>query len=326
MDLLGRIDEQIGGGPRSWSDVTIVRNVGPLVTASPMAGDNISSRGLNALVSAPHGPPTHFLKLRPLWNAHFEREAAVTVRLSQDARCAALLPASQCFVAGPARVLAQSFIEGQALDVLIRTGRAPAWHALAADILHVAAPMLAAIAALGSTAAVERAADLKDDLDVLVQLGLDAGVCAELAGRLRAVSLPLTPQHGDFWPRNVLRANDGWRFLDFESCGELAPPLFDVFHFIRGCADAVGHDGGHWIERWREVGGAARPLADEVRRAAGTLDTQSIEAALVACQVRFAATLHRRGIARSRIEGRLLELAALPRLLRESVVERLLAA
>lgn len=324
--MLDRIDRELGGGPRTWADVAIVRNVGPLETAAPLRGDRISNRGFNAVVFAPRGAATHFLKVRPLWHAAFEREAGITVALSEDARCRPLLPASRCFVAGPARVLAQSFLEGQALDVLISAGRGPSWHALAAEVLRTAAPLHAVIADIGVREAAAPAIALDEDLTVLAALGLDPAACVKLAERAAAGALTLASQHGDFWPRNVLRVGDGWRIIDFESCGEPATPLFDVFHFIRGCSEAAGRDAGNWLTRWLDAGRAARALADEVRRAAGGMDVASIEAALVAYTVRFAAALHRRGIARARIEGRLHELAALPRQLDDGVVPRLLAA
>ena len=165
---------------------------------------------------------------------------------------------------------------------------------------------------------------VRADLDLLASLGLDAAVTRELAARLDAVILPAGPQHGDFWPRNVLKVTSGWRVLDFESCGEAATPLFDVFHFIRGCGESAGGGRGDWIERWIEAGTTARPLADEVRSAARGLDIVSIEAALVAYKVKFTATLHRRGIARERIVVHLTELAALPGQLDHGVMRRLL--
>lgn len=324
--FLDRIDAELGGDPRRWSDVVLVRNVGPLLTTAPLAGDRISNRGFNAIVFAPNGGPTHFLKVRPVTHDGFAREASVTVQLSADPRLATLVPSSCTFIAGPARVLALEFIEGTALDVLIRARSAQAWHQLAADVLRSTTPLREVISEISieADAADMSATSLKADLDLLAALGLDTRGAGELAARLAGVRLPARSQHGDFWPRNVLSAAGGWRVLDFETCGEAATPLYDVFHFVRGCAEAAGGGRGDWIDRWSKAGPAARPLAEEVRSAARGLEAEVVEGALVAYKVKFTATLHRRGIARERIAVHLQELAALPGQIEQGVIRRLL--
>ena len=264
--------------------------------------------------------------MRPLAHDGFVREASVTVQLSADPRLSELVPSSRTFIAGPARVLALEFVEGLALDVLIRARQARAWHELAAEVLRLTVPLREAIAQLSGSQnrASMDAQSLQADMGLLASLGVNAGVIAELAARLDAANLPTWPQHGDFWPRNILKVAGGWRILDFESCGEPATALYDVFHFIRGCGEAAGSGRGDWIDRWIKAGTAARPLADEVRSAARGLDLASIETALVAYKVKFTATLHRRGIARERIAIHLRELTALPGQLGQGVMRRLL--
>lgn len=326
LSLLAWIESKLGGGPRRWFDVIVVRNVGPLLTTHPLAGDRISNRGFNAIVFANAGEPTHFLKVRPEWHVGFESEASVTVRLAAQPRLNSLVPASQTFITGSARILALEFIEGRALDVVIRARRARSWYELAANVLRATAPLHEAIAELGSdgNTGASDGQSLQEDLDQLASLGLGAKSARELSARLQASILPVSPQHGDFWPRNVLGAATGWRVLDFETCGDAATPLFDVFHFIRGCGEAAGNGRGDWITRWIGAGKVAWPLSEEVRRAACGLELESIEAALVAYKVKFTAKLHRRGVARERLAVRLSELEALPRLMENGVVRRLL--
>jgi hypothetical protein len=50
------------------------------------------------------------------------------------------------------------------------------------------------------------------------------------AGRVRRVL-----QHGDLWPRNILRHEGSWKLLDFDSFGRIQVPLYDAFHLVRHC-------------------------------------------------------------------------------------------
>jgi hypothetical protein len=251
---------------------------------------------------------------------------AVTVQLAAQPQLADLVPRSQTFEAGPARVLAQEFVTGTALDVVVARQARPTWHELAADVLRASHDLQTAIVGLRAEAPYEGgdAEPLRADLELLARLGVPGPVVDDLAARIAGASLRRLPQHGDFWPRNVLSTASGWRVLDYESCGQLATPLFDAFHLIRGCAEAAGTGGRHWISLWAEVGAAARPLAEAVRSAAGELDIAAIEVALIAYHISFAAKLHRRGIARERLAVRLRELDDMPSMLARGVVSRLL--
>ena len=323
--LLELIDAQIGGGPRAWSDVAMLRNVGPLVASEPFEGDVISNRGFNAVVFARGADASHFLKVRPERHEHFRREVEATVRLSHHRVLGGLVPRSSAFVAGPARVLAQDFVNGVSLDLLLKARHARPWHDLAADVLRAVAPMWKAIAEVavdGSAALAEPA--LLADLSLLEGLGLSHTSVIELASRLRAARLPAQPQHGDFWPRNVLQAEGRWQVLDFENCGEVVLPLYDVFHMVRGCGIAASGNRENWIEAWAAAGAQGQPLADEVRRQAAGLDFVGIEAALVSYLVDFAARLHKRGVSRERTAGRLRELNGLPGLLKGGALRRVL--
>lgn len=327
--LLSGIDSELGGGPRRWSDVVVVRNVGPLLTTAPIEGDVISNRGFNAILCAAGGPPGHFLKLRPVHHRLFEREAAVTVILSERAGTRSLVPASRTFTVGPARVLAQEFVAGRSLDMLIRTHHRRNWQQGAAQVLGAATPLWEGIAAAAAGAGFERparvdVAALLTDLDLLASQGVEGGAVRSLRARLESARLPAVPQHGDFWPRNVLVEATGWRVLDFECCGDVMLPLYDVLHFLRGCAEAA--EGGliRASRPWLDAIGQSPVLLGEFQRLAHGLNGEAVEATLAAYLVDFAARLHRRGISAGRLEGRLRELEALPATLDGGAVRALI--
>lgn len=328
--LLAGIDTALGGGPRHWSDVIVVRNVGPLLTAAPLDGDVISNRGFNAVLCTAAGRPAHFLKLRPIHHRPFEREAAVTQLLASRPATAGLVPASRSFTVGPTRLLAQQFIAGRSLDLLIRTRRRGNWQPVAAQVLREAAPLWGGIAdvaaAMGFVPPGLRVdvAALLTDLDQLASHGVAAAEMGSLGARLQSAQLVPVPQHGDFWPRNLLVVNGGWRVLDFECCGDVMLPLYDVLHFLRGCVESANGSQISSSESWLGAIGQSSVLRDEFRRAVGSLQEEAVEAALIAYLVDFAARLHRRGIAPERIQGRRRELEGLPAALEGGVVRALL--
>jgi hypothetical protein len=328
--LLSGIDLALGDGPRRWSDVVVVRNVGPLLTDAPIDGDVISNRGFNAVLCAAGGSPGHFLKLRPIRHRLFEREAAVTVLLGGHPATSGFVPPSRTFTVGPARVLAQEFVAGRSLDLLVRTRYRNNWQEAAAQVLRAAAPLWEGIAEIveatgfGTSSMRIDTAALLADLDQLASQGVDVAAIGLLRARLESARLAPVPQHGDFWPRNVLVVGNGWRVLDFEGCGDVMLPLYDVLHFLRGCAESAGTGQIETSDPWLRAIGQSSALLDEFRRACRGLTADAIEAALIAYLVDFAARLHRRGIAPDRIDGRLRELEALPAALDAGAVRALL--
>jgi len=107
-----------------------------------------------------------------------------TVSLATQPRLANLVPASQSFVAGPARVLAQEFIGGTALDVVLRGRGRPVWHELAAEVLRSTNALRAAIGELALAAGGSHGlAVLRPDLELLAGLGVDAVTLRKLAVR-----------------------------------------------------------------------------------------------------------------------------------------------
>lgn len=322
--LLRRLDSELGGGPRTWSDVIVVGNVGPLSALSPMAGDNISNRGLNAILCAPGAGATHFLKIRPTSHAGFQHEVEWTLYFADHPETCARVPEASTFVEGPARVLVEGYVDGTALDVLIRSGQRSTWLEAASEALQLLKPISRALAdrVTEENGGFTHLVSLKVDLQLLCAVGLDPDAASALEAFTERAPLPLVPQHGDFWPRNVLRTLEGWKLIDFEKCGEIRLPLYDAFHMIRGCREAAGDGGESWLEAWAASGITARPLGGPARELVGDLEPVQVEAALVAYLVDFAARLHRRGISREHTAARMRELCRLPELLKAGLLRQ----
>ena len=98
----------------------------------------------------PAGGPTHFLKVRPLRHVGFAREALSLCGCRRSRTSLRSFRALARSSRGSARILALEFIEGVALDVLIRSRRARAWHELAADVLRSTVPLREAIGELSA--------------------------------------------------------------------------------------------------------------------------------------------------------------------------------
>jgi hypothetical protein len=71
------------------------------------------------------------------------------------------------------------------------------------------------------------------------------------------------PAHGDFAPWNLLEVKHGWVLVDWESSRELAPPYYDVFHYVVQSCVLLGRPSGSAI-----IEGLTRnrgPIAEIVR-------------------------------------------------------------
>jgi len=319
--LLGQLDDQLGGGPRSWSDLLIVRNVGPVLATQALDGDRVSNRGFNAILLGRDGEPSHYLKIRPAGNEAFRREARVHAFLGSHPEARHVVASGRTLLHGPMRILACEFLGGERMDVVLRKGKDEGrWSETVGAVLTASSPFWGALIQMagGSGEGVKSTAleNIALDLATLQEIGLGHEASAALGGRLVSVDLPSIPQHGDFWPRNILRVEQGWRILDLETCGEVDLPLYDVFHLIRGSVGATGGGGpGAWLASWEEFGPHSSTLRQALERHAGPLDPEQIEAALAGYLVAFTARLVRRGISRDRTAPWLKEVEMLPAVL-----------
>jgi hypothetical protein len=82
--------------------------------------------------------------------------------------------------------------------------------------------------------------------------------------------------HGDFAPWNLLKTSSGWVLLDWENSVEVAPPFFDIFHFLVQAHSLLRHPsrrelvagvaGWGWIGRALRAYGRAADVEGEAVR------------------------------------------------------------
>jgi hypothetical protein len=330
--LLARLDAELGGGPGSWTNLVIVRNTGPIRAANPLPGDRMSNRGFNALLIGTMGLPTHYLKVRPTVHDGFEREVQVHMAMVAHPDGRRLAPPAQTFVLGPMRVLVQDYIQGYRFDgVLKEKSRGAAWREpVGAFLAHSAEfwTILEDILAPGTPTDQESRtlARVGETFTVLSGLGLRKSAASRLEGRIGDLILPSRPQHGDFWPRNILELAGGWRILDFESCGEIDLPLYDFFHLVRGALGfAVGWEPGVWLARWAAGGSQRDRFWEAQRRLTERFSVAQIEGTLVCYLSDFCVRLFRRGLSRDALTPWLRELEFLVDGLNEGLVRKAVA-
>lgn len=302
MTLLQCLAEEVGGGSRAWSDLLIVMNKGLIHPTWPLGADQVSSRGFNVVLLGPRHLPSHVLKVRPISNAAFDKEAKIHSLLCKHPSSKMLVPSAKVFLCGPMRVLASKFVRGESLASLIRKRRlGDGWSGPIGDALAASFSFWKALGTLFGrpeggvmSATLEK---ISDDLATLRKGGLSQRTFQIFNEHLESIWLPSRPQHGDLWSNNLLRMRDGWCILDFEDCGEIDLPLFDVFQLIRSSLQAFdGRGPGSWLEQWARLNPPSGVLNRSVRRHAEGLSREQIEAALMAYLVSVTARMVRRGL------------------------------
>lgn len=266
--LLAAIDAHVPGGPRRWSDVMVMMNRGPTHDPRALAGNVPSNRGFNGVLFSGGRRPSHFLKVRSATYEGFAREARTTRRVANHEACGHLVPEVMTFVAHPMRALALVYVRGPDLTQVLKGLDPEACLATVSEVLEATSPLWQFAAELTADITDRAGADLEADLTCLNGLGLETRVAEVLRDRLGQSPLPAIPQHGDFWPRNLLRGPTGWRILDFETFGTIRQPLYDVLQLLRGTAGPLRPGGGlGWLPRWCEALEAGGDAAGRLRRA-----------------------------------------------------------
>ena len=223
-----------------WQRVIMIDNRVLLPAERLEEGDLMKLHGFNALILDRNGVPTHFCKCRPP-TKDWIRQTEFCTRLSMEPALRQLLPSARAVGSTDLHMAISAYVPGRAFEPRVPWMRAGKLDAAIQEIL-LAMETIALRAVIvdpevfGGQTHVDLAAEAAWAFDTIPPSLFARGQAAVVrdaisaAGRVRRVL-----QHGDLWPRNILRYYGHWWLLDFDTFGRIQVPLYDVFHMVRSC-------------------------------------------------------------------------------------------
>ena len=253
-----------GASDLPWDAIVITRSSGSLVHPARPVDRNLSDRGFHFVLAGDGRAPGYYAKARPALPAPARhRETVVLEAFAADPTSRPFVP--RVWSSANARIELQvtRFLRSTPLDRHLRRFDRARRDAMLVDVLDAGASL--SVAALArpdvfvvapSTPLVRLAAEA---LAALPALGIAPDVAEgvrsafEQAGAVREV-----PQHGDFWPQNVLRTDDDtWCIIDLDNFGDVAAPVYDAAHMLRTFDDVSAGGSAPWVARIPTPGYAA---------------------------------------------------------------------
>jgi hypothetical protein len=223
-----------------WKHVVIVNNYGPLPARRLNGGGVAQTEGFNAVVLDRHGLPTHFCKCRPptTW---WIRQTEMCARLSREPALRQMIPSSWAVSAPDIHMSISTYVPGRLFDSMVSGMPAAGLGVALREILEAVETiaMHYAIAepdVFSGQTHIDLAAEAEWAFDAIPPSRLAPAQASAVrqaiasAGAVRRVL-----QHGDLWPRNILRFDGCWNLLDFDGFGRIQAPLYDAFHLVRLC-------------------------------------------------------------------------------------------
>lgn len=303
----------------AWDRLIMVNNIGD-IPCDRAAADVLATRGFNVLVLDEHGAAKYFCKCRPAragWSAH----STLAHRLSRVPDLATVLPRTWAVHTDALDAEVSRYIAGEVFEALVRSMRsadlAGALRAIlsSADAVSLHAARIAP-ELLGTPRDVDLHAVEPWIIEQIVAAGIHPNAAAVLADVMDAAGrVTRTLQHGDLWPRNVIRADGGWRILDLESYGTVEVPLYDALHLVRTSWDGRRRHGGGiaWVDAMRDRSPDSAMFRSIVRREIerAALTPAQVGGVLTYYVLDIAARMHRREMPAAYLEPWLREVRQL---------------
>jgi len=241
---------------RDWRRVVVLRSSGSPVHPFRAVDRHLSDRGFHFLILSERGDITHYCKCRPLWpQGRPHRETQVLQAFADDHDARQYVPEFAAVRDDRVDVQIARYVQGEVLNRTFMGMSTEARLELVDDAMIPGASLCTAAMLrpdiFGHCPGEVPLSDLAESfLGGLSSLDIDPKMSGVLRNAFReAGTVPLIPQHGDYWPENVLRTREaGWCVLDLDNFGDIAVPLYDVLHMLRTSEDAVpGPPRGPWI-------------------------------------------------------------------------------
>jgi len=222
-----------------WQRIVMVDNRGMLPIHWRDEADLMTLRGFNALVLDRRGVPTHYCKCRPP-TREWIRQTELCTRMSMEPELRHIMPPARGVGSVDVHMSISTYVPGRVLESTVSWMRPGKLGVALREILQA----METISRHGAIADpwffrgqthVNLAAEAEWAFDAIPSPLLapdQAAVVREaiaVAGTVRRVL-----QHGDLWPRNILRHDGHWWLVDFDTFGRTQVPMYDAFHLVRG--------------------------------------------------------------------------------------------
>jgi hypothetical protein len=289
-------------GAFGWQDIVIRQNYA--MVPAPLGGTDLASMNLGFNLNVlSDGSPAFVAKCRDAGEPELARSTAIRNFLAGDRPAG--LSVSPAGIASSDRMTVQvsRFLPGTNLgDVVLRQSSADYLALLRtvlcgnAELSRIAMSKPDLLEPRPATFSLSTTASAVVD-DAAQLAGLDASEHSSLRVALLASgTMASRPQHGDFWPPNLLMADGCVWVLDFDSYGEVRVPLFDDITFMLGTlgwrAESLAKGVEHFASDHAEAR-ACRSLLVERAKADGLSEAQ-IEGVIVYYLAQMAVEVHRR--------------------------------
>src|SRR5262245_51164971 len=198
-----------------WERIVMVQNCAVLPAERLDEGDVMATRGFNALVLDRHGVPTHFCKCRPP-TREWIRQTELCMRMSMEPELRHMMPHSCAVGSVDMHMAISTYVPGRVFEATVSWMRPGKLGAALREILQAMEMISRHGASVGAEvfrgqSHVDLAAEAEWAFDAIPPPLLARDQAAVLREAIAAAGMvDRVLQHGDLWPRNILRHEDHW--------------------------------------------------------------------------------------------------------------------